>query len=1006
MLNFNNYSIKTKLIFVFIAFKVTLLLLIFSVGFMSFTEVKELLEEHSKQVVEKSNSSLENTTNLAITNSIKALDQKSQNAIEYKTHAIANKVAEFLKQRDEDILFLSSQQISQQILEKFYSQKNRNIYIPMEYRYDESTQQWIPKKIQTIYTGHETSDLKDNSREFHKINPKMLSKKMIPIYKEVAYYNLEGKEIYKVSSIQSKLKNISIKTNTYINSETYYEKAKKLKKGEIYVSKVIGAYVPSKIIGSFTSTKAKKANIKFDPKKYAYAGKENPLGRKFEGIIRFVTPVYRKNELKGYLSFALDHHHIMDFTDFVDPLHAEPLEISDASEGNYAFMWDSDFKSISHPRDYFIVGYDHKTGEMVPGWIDSKMASQFKKSNIENLNSFLKQMPTFLHQSLTKKPNITQIKTGKIPLDCRYLNFAPQCQGWRQLTNEGGYGSFIIFWSNVWKLTTAATIPYYTGQYKNSKRGFGFVTIGANVKEFHKVAIRTQKNINKILLNEEINIKNHIFKITENIFNTIKRQLLILIILAISFIIFMLYIAIFISNNISKRINSIIIGTQRIKDNDFNYKLKIIEHDEIGKLKSSFNEMAESISTLTGNLKQKLYTDELTKLKNRNSLLRDLKHNHNTTIFILDIDQFKNINGYYGIEAGNFILKRFAILLKEFSKNRNIEVYRIGSDEYLLLKDNKISQNMNESLIKELKTVIQNENFKNENLHINTTIDFTCGISSGNDNLLEKANLALNEAKRKKVSYMTYSSTNPKMNKLKENILWKEKIIYAIAHDNVVPFFQEIVDVKDNKNKKYEALIRIIDETNIISPYLFLDTAKETKLYPELTKIMIEKTFKIFSKNDMKLSINLSVNDITNASTTEFIHKKIKEYKMKDKVIFELLESEEIGNFNEVMPFIKEMRELGVKFAIDDFGSGYSNFSYLLQIQPDYIKIDGSIIKNLTANSNEYHIISAIVLFAKSLGIKIVAEHVSSQEIIEVLKNFDIDYMQGFHFSEPSPRLN
>jgi EAL domain-containing protein (putative c-di-GMP-specific phosphodiesterase class I) len=105
------------------------------------------------------------------------------------------------------------------------------------------------------------------------------------------------------------------------------------------------------------------------------------------------------------------------------------------------------------------------------------------------------------------------------------------------------------------------------------------------------------------------------------------------------------------------------------------------------------------------------------------------------------------------------------------------------------------------------------------------------------------------------------------------------------------------------------------------------------------------------------------------------------------------------------MPFIKEMKKLGVKFAIDDFGSGYSNFSYLLQIKPDFIKIDGSLIKNLTPTSNEFHIVDAIVKFAKSLDIKIVAEHVSSQDIVAVLDDFDIDYMQGFHFSEPSPKL-
>jgi len=95
------------------------------------------------------------------------------------------------------------------------------------------------------------------------------------------------------------------------------------------------------------------------------------------------------------------------------------------------------------------------------------------------------------------------------------------------------------------------------------------------------------------------------------------------------------------------------------------------------------------------------------------------------------------------------------------------------------------------------------------------------------------------------------------------------------------------------------------------------------------------------------------------------------------------------------------MKSYGVRFAIDDFGSGYSNFSYLLQIQPDFIKIDGSLIKNLTRDSIEYHIVRAIVKFAKTLNAQIVAEHVSSKEIVTILEDFDIEYMQGYYFAEP-----
>lgn len=1005
MSSFNNLSIKVKLIFIFIIFKIVPLIILAAIGLFGFLEVKELLQKNSTEIIKKSRNSIVKTTNLTIKDSITALDKKSQKEMEYKTYKLANRVAEFLKQRDEDILFLSKEPINKKLLQKFYNIKKRKVHIPAKYYFDNKQDKWLPKKSIKSTQNNEAAILSDNSLKFHKAKPVHVDKKTIPIYKEITFFDTTGKEIYKISSIDNTLKDISAKENTYCKAEEYFKKSLNLKKGEIYVSKVIGEYIPSPIIGAFTKKKALKANIKFEPEKYAYAGVENPVGKKFEGIVRFVTPVYKDKKLQGYLTLALDHHHLMDFTDFVNPLDITPLAISDASSGNYAFMWNSDFQAISHPRDYFIVGYDSKTGKIIPGWIDLDLTKKFKKSGERDLNLFLKKQPQFFNQSLNKKPNTEQIKKGQIGLDCRYLNFAPQCQGWKQLTDDGGYGSFIIFWSNIWKLTTAATIPYYTGQYKNSKRGFGFITIGANTKEFHKAATQTKKSVTQILEKEKKYIENSITQITNNVFSSIKNQINKITIVTIFLIILIVYIAIIISNNISSRIQKIIIGTQKIKDKNFDYQLDVEETDEIGKLKISFNDMAKSIKELTQDLEEKLYSDDLTKLKNRRAFWKDIKKYKNPILFLLDIDLFKNINDYFGTEAGNFVLIKFGNILKEFAHRNSAEVYRIGSDEYLLLADKNKLETEEENLIKKFKKIIENKHFINKKLNINTTVNFTCGISDGEGNLLEKADLALNEAVRRKASFMKYSRKNPQMNRHKENVHWKEKIILAIQNDMIVPYFQKIIDTKNPNNIKYEALIRLIDDKKVISPYFFLEVAKDTRLYPKLTEIMIEKTFKIFDKNDASFSINLSIDDILNMQTVEFIHKNLKKYNVKNKLIFELLESEEIENFDDIMPFISDMKKMGIRFAIDDFGSGYSNFSYLLQIKPDFIKIDGSLIKNLTPTSNEYHIVNAIVKFAKSLEIKTVAEYVSSQAIVDILKDFDIDYMQGFLYSKPSPKL-
>jgi diguanylate cyclase (GGDEF)-like protein len=767
---------------------------------------------------------------------------------------------------------------------------------------------------------------------------------------------------------------------------------------------VIGEYVPSVVIGKFTKEKAKKLHVKFEPTKYGYAGIENPVGKKFEGIIRFVTPVYKNSKLLGYLTLALDHHHIMDFTDYINPTSPQKYDISDASSGNYAFMWSNDFECISHPRDYFIIGYD-KNGKKVPGWIDAELEKKYEASKYKDLNQFLKTQPIFFNQSLKKKPNLKQLKIGQVGLDCKYLNFAPQCQGWSELVNDGGYGSFIIYWSKVWKLTVAASIPYYTGDYGNSKIGFGFITIGANVEDFHKAATDTKKKIETILQNEFKKLEKNIKAISQELYKKIKQQIQHLTIITFILIVIVVYVAIILSNYITNKIKSIIIGTQKLKERNFEYKIKYNSKDEFGELIKSFNEMASSINNLKKDLENKIYTDELTKLKNRVALLKKLEQTKDATIILIDIDGFKNINDFYGGEAGNFILKKFATLLQKFATKHSFIPYRIGSDDYALYTNEILTPSEIKKVITTLKDYIKSNKISSEYYNFDISFSFTSGVAFGKDNLIEKADLALNKAKKLRTLFVIYDVNDTSMNKHSEFIMWKEKITYAIKHDNIVPYFQPIVSVKNKDEKKYEVLMRLIDNGTPISPIFFLDIAKETRQYTELTKIILDKAFKKLLTTDAVFSINLSMIDITDKETVEYIYTNIKKYNIGNQIVFEILETENITDFDTILEFIKQVKALGVKIAIDDFGSGYSNFAYFSMMKPDFLKIDGSLIKNIKRGSTEYLIVEAIVKFAKSLNIMLVAEFVSNKEIYQTLLDFDIDYMQGYYFSEPKENL-
>jgi len=218
-----------------------------------------------------------------------------------------------------------------------------------------------------------------------------------------------------------------------------------------------------------------------------------------------------------------------------------------------------------------------------------------------------------------------------------------------------------------------------------------------------------------------------------------------------------------------------------------------------------------------------------------------------------------------------------------------------------------------------------------------------------------------------------------------------------------VPFFQPLVNNKTLKYEKYEALVRMIDKDgSVISPFFFLDIAKQTKQYSRITKIMLDKSFAQFADREESFSINLTAEDILNSEIAQHIVSLLEKYPQTgNRVVFEIVESESIESYDEVMDFINRVKQMGCRIAIDDFGTGYSNFEYLIKLKADFIKIDGSLIKNIISSKESFVVVSVIVSFAQQMGIKTVAEFVENGEILKVLQELGVDYSQGYHFSPP-----
>lgn len=391
-------------------------------------------------------------------------------------------------------------------------------------------------------------------------------------------------------------------------------------------------------------------------------------------------------------------------------------------------------------------------------------------------------------------------------------------------------------------------------------------------------------------------------------------------------------------------------------------------------------------------------TDELTNLPNRSKLLRDIKNLNLTKLAIIDIDSFKDFNDSYGLETGDEILKQCANELLKF-ENKNLSVYRISGDLFALLGKESYSLEQLNQTCEQIIKHLDNTNFIVNEDHFDLSV--TIGIAKASSTPLAHTEMALYHAKKKNLSICVFNDKLDIQEKLKTNIDFTQKIKHSIKNDGILMYGQKIFNNKTN-SYKYETLMRMkLKDGTIISPFKFLDHAKKAKLYPSMTKIMIKKACEYFKDTDFTFSINLTLQDITNKDTVNFLIEKLSETKTSNQAIIELVESEGIEKFEEVSAFINKIKDIGCKIAIDDFGTGYSNFEYLIKLNVDILKLDGSLIKNLDENDNLFMAVSTIVDFSKKLNIQTVAEFVHSEEILSIVKSLQINHSQGFYLHEP-----
>ncbi len=402
-------------------------------------------------------------------------------------------------------------------------------------------------------------------------------------------------------------------------------------------------------------------------------------------------------------------------------------------------------------------------------------------------------------------------------------------------------------------------------------------------------------------------------------------------------------------------------------------------------------------------LNRSLAYDQLTGLKNRFSFEKELVHFDRPILILFNIDNFKHVNDFYGVETGDYVLKQCAKIFKDITLNQfDEQIFRLGGDDFGIIFEN-VSQKAAFENAQTIIRTIDTHNFIFNDIKI--SIALSAAISDRAP-FIENADMALKHIKsHRKEKLIIYNDTLELRKKISHNIKITNILKEAIKSDRIIPYFQPIYHIEHQKIEKYEALVRIeCIKGNILQPYEFLPIAVKTPYYSEITRIMIQKSMDYFQNLPYRFSVNIAMQDLLNTELMNIIKETLEANKETAKRLdFELLESEHIGNIELVNKFIREIKSFGCRISIDDFGSGYSNFSYLSHLNIDTLKIDGSLIKEINNDPKSYQIVKIITEFASINKLEVVAEFVEDAAIAECLQTLGVTYAQGYYYGKPLP---
>ncbi|RUM68362.1 MAG: hypothetical protein DSZ05_01290 [Sulfurospirillum sp.] len=423
---------------------------------------------------------------------------------------------------------------------------------------------------------------------------------------------------------------------------------------------------------------------------------------------------------------------------------------------------------------------------------------------------------------------------------------------------------------------------------------------------------------------------------------------------------------------------------------------------------ASLRRANQRIKEQQNELYKQLRSYPTTKLPNALSLNEQIKLADTTSddlsIVTLAIDDYIILADEFGADYAQKIVLKTAKILQKFTQS-HISLYHVAPYQFSFLLQNSREEDALR-LTKKIRKHFEHIRINIDAIEI--SISFSIGIAKGDcEKLVTHADTALHEAQRTGINnYKIFTEDAQRTQEQRDNIYWNSKIKEIIHQNKLKVYYQPIVDNKTEKIVKYECLIRAIDQDKIIPPYLFLQAAKTRGMLPAITRFVIDESFRLFEKSDLKFSINITEDDLHGNYLATYLEKKSHKYNISpDRVYLEVLENITAASTEEILSQFQKFKEMDFGISIDDFGAEASNFSRLLTYNADIIKIDGIFIKNLDTDENSRKIVETIVSLAQKLGARTVAEFVHNETIYKIVKELGVDYSQGYYFGAPLPDI-